>query len=218
MDQFSSSDLIYLYLDGEASSLQQDVLFSGLASNHELRQEFNDALHMSRAFREERSQLKPSLVLSSKVFAQAGITSHVEAATIGASVISFAAAWRQYVVPFSSFVVSALITYASLQFSSPNNNDGLSSSASSSASSFVRSANRDNIVADVSATVHSTDNYTAAHNQTSSQSQTKYGNADEQNRGEHRGELRDTQGSFADNVSQKLTEANNAARESKDEQ
>lgn len=166
MDQLSASDLIYMYLDGEATPLQQEVLFSQLANNQELRQEFTDAITMGKAFRLERSAVKAPLYLRSKVFAAAGIPVHnIELADPAAVSTTAGAAWfsmRRLVLPATTMLIGALATYAALTFGRVNdyvpgtlaaiaesstalsNGTSLTSAASVSNSSEAnREANRD---------------------------------------------------------------------------
>ncbi|MFM8437165.1 MAG: hypothetical protein ACKOAX_01715, partial [Candidatus Kapaibacterium sp.] len=113
------SELIYLYLDGEATPLQQEVLFSHLSHDEELRQEFTDALQMSKTFRSEKSSSKPPLYLSSRVFADAGIPYHgVDVATVSAAAGASWFSFRRLVLPVSAMVFGVLATYAAFTYRS----------------------------------------------------------------------------------------------------
>jgi hypothetical protein len=127
-----------MYLDGEATPLQQEVLFSQLANNQELRQEFTDAISMGKVFRLERSSVKAPLYLRSKVFANAGIPIHdVELADAAAGTVAAGTAWyalRRFVLPVTTLFIGALATYAALTFGSINGSTTGSTIGSTNAS------------------------------------------------------------------------------------
>ncbi len=68
----SPSDLIYLFLDGEASGAQQAVLFQSLAKDDELQTEFAEALRIRAATELERTETRPPSTLTADLFRQAG--------------------------------------------------------------------------------------------------------------------------------------------------
>lgn len=68
----SPSDLIYLFLDGEASGAQQAVLFQRLAKDDELQTEFAEALRIRAATELERAETRPPSTLTADLFRQAG--------------------------------------------------------------------------------------------------------------------------------------------------
>lgn len=131
-----------MYLDGEASPLQQEVLFLQLASNQELRQEFTDAMSMGKVFRLERSAVKAPLYLRSKVFANAGISIRDgELAGAAAGTVAAGTAWyalRRFVLPVATMFVGALVTYAALTFGLMNGSGtGTAGSGASAATTEV---------------------------------------------------------------------------------
>lgn len=71
-------NLIYLYLDGEASDAEQKVLFDQMANNSVLQEEFSKAMEFNKAMAEDREFLAPSLELTKKVFDKAGFISNSE--------------------------------------------------------------------------------------------------------------------------------------------
>ena len=71
-------NLIYLYLDGEASDAEQKVLFDQMANNSALQEEFSKAMELNKAMVEDREFLAPSLELTQKVFDKAGFISNSE--------------------------------------------------------------------------------------------------------------------------------------------
>jgi len=78
-------DLIYLYLDGEASDAEKKVLFDKLSQNSELQEEFSRAMELNKAMGEDREFLSPSIELTQKLFIRAGFIPAAELAPIGFS-------------------------------------------------------------------------------------------------------------------------------------
>ncbi len=70
----NTSDLIYLFIDGEANDLERQILFDKLASNNELQLEFQDALKINKNLATNDSKLVPSALLTDTIFSQAGLT------------------------------------------------------------------------------------------------------------------------------------------------
>ncbi|MFN8361010.1 MAG: hypothetical protein U0264_13935 [Candidatus Kapaibacterium sp.] len=66
------SELIYLYIDGEASEAERTLLFSALATDAALQAEFNDAFRMNSAVQKEIETTVPPPELTSQVFEKAG--------------------------------------------------------------------------------------------------------------------------------------------------
>ena len=71
----SMSDLIYLFLDGEADSTQQQVLFKSLAENPELQSEFQDAVTLNKSMSADSRNLIPSDELTHNLMVKAGFES-----------------------------------------------------------------------------------------------------------------------------------------------
>ncbi len=139
MDQLSASELIYVYLDGEATPLQQELLFSHLAHNQELQQEFTDALSIGKAFRQERTSSKPPLYLSSRVFADAGIPYHgVDVAAVSAAAGASWFSLRRFILPVSAMMVGVLATYAALTYGSLFSGADSGTTASNESTADVR--------------------------------------------------------------------------------
>ncbi len=67
------SELIYLYIDGEASEAERTLLFSALATDAALQAEFNDAFRMNSAVQKEIETTLPPPELTSQVFEKAGL-------------------------------------------------------------------------------------------------------------------------------------------------
>ena len=69
---FTPSELIYLFLDGEHNSVERTVLFRSMADNQELQHEFEDALKIRTAALTESLALVPSAALTQSLMARAG--------------------------------------------------------------------------------------------------------------------------------------------------
>ncbi len=113
-DNFSPADLIYLYLDGEADSAQQTVMFAALASDPDLQQEFSEALSMRRAFEHERASAKPPMYLSTRVMQDAGVLQKA----VGASAIG-GGLWlwlRKAAMPVGSLVIGSVVTFFAMNW------------------------------------------------------------------------------------------------------
>jgi len=67
------TELIFLYLDGEASPDEQQELFTALSENDELQQRFHQALQMQRAFDAERARAVAPPEVKDAVYAALGI-------------------------------------------------------------------------------------------------------------------------------------------------
>lgn len=81
----SASELIYLFIDGEADGAQRTSLLSQLAHDGDLQQEFQDALKMRTAVQAVAQNTVPSAALTSQLFARAGF---------GGSTVVPVSAWR----------------------------------------------------------------------------------------------------------------------------
>lgn len=68
------SELIYLYLDGEATTEEQQELFEALSRNEELQREFQQALQMYRAIEADRLVTASPPDLKNAIYAAIGIT------------------------------------------------------------------------------------------------------------------------------------------------
>lgn len=66
------SDLIYIFLDGEATENERTLLFSALATDDALQSEFNDAFRMHTSVQKEIEVTTPPPALTNQLFAKAG--------------------------------------------------------------------------------------------------------------------------------------------------
>ncbi len=74
-DNINYSDLIYKFIDGDISQVEQTILFNHLSENSELQQEFQQAVAIQKAFEFDKMVIGPSLNLTNRLFSKAGFTS-----------------------------------------------------------------------------------------------------------------------------------------------
>jgi hypothetical protein len=72
--QLTNNELIYLLLDGEATSTERGRLFDAMSKDHELQDEFERALKMKNAFEHEVRDTKPAPLLTGALFTKLGLT------------------------------------------------------------------------------------------------------------------------------------------------
>ncbi|MDB5035878.1 MAG: hypothetical protein JWQ98_3119 [Chlorobi bacterium] len=107
---FTPSDLLYLFLDGEANGMQQAILFGALAGDGELQAEFTQALHMRSALESERNDLRPPVALTNDLFAKAGFGAPVAESVAPALSTAGGDVLGRLGIPFLCAVAGALIT------------------------------------------------------------------------------------------------------------
>lgn len=109
---FSASDLIHIYLDGEATSLQQSMLFGRLAGSSELQAEFTEALQIRDAIEHERIHTVVPASVTQSLFEKAGFTmpGPEVIATAGRAAGPFRGFLGRLGVPVLSAIGSALLT------------------------------------------------------------------------------------------------------------
>ncbi len=110
---FSASELVYLFLDGEADASERTALLAQLANDSALQREFQDALRMRLAVQAVAQRTGPPVVLTEQVFAAAGIVAAGAAAASVAHAASGAVSGgllKGIVMIVSSAVVGSLIT------------------------------------------------------------------------------------------------------------
>ncbi len=67
------NDLIYLFIDGEASDSEKSLLLGSMVNDSSLREEFIEAVRLSRIVSVEKNTATPPLALTSSLFSRAGI-------------------------------------------------------------------------------------------------------------------------------------------------
>ncbi len=113
---YSPSDLIYLFLDGETSGVEQSVLFGMLADNSDLQAEFSEAVRLRAAIELERDEIHPPAELTASLFEKAGfgMAPALPAAVAPAPAVPLGVIGTigRFGVPLFCAVASALITAA----------------------------------------------------------------------------------------------------------
>jgi hypothetical protein len=84
------SDLIHLFIDGEATDTERNTLFGALKDSPELQEEFSSAMRLKQAFSADIMQLQPPTYLQSQIAERAGILVAASATAANAPVISSA--------------------------------------------------------------------------------------------------------------------------------
>ncbi|HET9136645.1 MAG TPA: hypothetical protein VFO76_08405 [Candidatus Kapabacteria bacterium] len=72
-EPLTHSDLIYLFVDGEATPAERSKLYEALANNPELQSEFEDAMRMKEAVEREVTTAIPPPSLTEALFLRAGV-------------------------------------------------------------------------------------------------------------------------------------------------
>lgn len=88
MNEFSPSELIYLYIDGEADAGQQAALFAALAHDSELQAEFNDAFALRLSVSAEVRNTVPVPALKQALFQKAGFSYAATVAPVAPVVVA----------------------------------------------------------------------------------------------------------------------------------
>ncbi len=93
--EFSPSELIYLFLDGEHNGVERSMLFKAMAENQELQHEFEDALNIRNAAAREAADIAPSAALGHSLMARAGFapTAVPQLASAGGAVVAATSPW-----------------------------------------------------------------------------------------------------------------------------
>lgn len=104
------SDLIYLYLDGEADSLEHSMLFGALARNSELQAEFTEALRIRTAIEQERSLALPPAHLTDDLFRRAGFATAATESAATAGPGALRGFLGRFGAPMLSAAASAILT------------------------------------------------------------------------------------------------------------
>src|SRR5579883_595154 len=114
---FTPSELIYLFLDGEADNVQRTVLFSAMASDSALQEEFHDAMQIRTVAQKQAQMVVPPAMLTQQVFAKAGFgtAASIKSAGLfsssGAWISSFKAAIAPLLTAAVASVVKGVVMY-----------------------------------------------------------------------------------------------------------
>ncbi len=81
------SDLIHLFIDGEATETERNTLFGALKDSPELQEEFASAMELKKAFAADIMQLQPPSYLQSQIAERAGLIVAASASVATAPVV-----------------------------------------------------------------------------------------------------------------------------------
>ena len=81
------SDLIHLFIDGEATETERNTLFGALKDSPELQEEFTLAMELKKAFAADIMQLQPPSYLQSQIAERAGLIVAASASVATAPVV-----------------------------------------------------------------------------------------------------------------------------------
>ncbi len=79
----NQSEMLHAYLDGEATSTEEHVLFSALAENEDLRNEMRDLLAIRNAVHGDKEAFAPPLAATAAIFAGLGFSNPASASAVG---------------------------------------------------------------------------------------------------------------------------------------
>jgi hypothetical protein len=115
------SDLIYIFLDGEATENERTLLFSALATDNALQIEFQDAFRMHTSVQKEIETTTPPPILTNELFAKAGFAqiSQEQPKKKAAWLLMLLLLLKNWAIPIVSAVGGAILATIVLQW---NNN------------------------------------------------------------------------------------------------
>lgn len=126
-EPLTHSDLIYLFVDGEASPAERSKLYDALANNPELQAEFEDAMRMKEAVEREVQTAIPPPSLTESLFLRAGVAVPVAATSAVAPAIPAItnlanSGWFALVKSFAlpALAVSGAMTYGVIKLTENN--------------------------------------------------------------------------------------------------
>ncbi len=107
-NSLSHSDLIYLFVDGEASPAERTKLYEALSNNPALQAEFEDAMRLKAAIEKEVQTAVPPIALTEELFLKAGIAIPLAATTAVAPAIPAISNISTWLPMLKTFVIPAL--------------------------------------------------------------------------------------------------------------
>src|SRR5438067_7795912 len=84
------SDLVHLFIDGETTETERNILFGALKDSPELPKEFSSAMRLKQAFASDIMQLQPPTYLQSQIAERAGIIVAATASAANAPIVTSA--------------------------------------------------------------------------------------------------------------------------------
>lgn len=102
------AELIYRFMDGETSGVEQKVLFDALAKDSDLQFEFQQAVSITKGFNADKVVLTPPARLTNSLFLSAGFNPPMPIAA--STTPSFVSRFKHLTMPVLSAAVGALVT------------------------------------------------------------------------------------------------------------
>lgn len=107
-NSLSHSDLIYLFVDGEASPAERTKLYEALSNNPALQAEFEDAMRLKAAVEKEVQNAVPPIALTEELFLRAGVAIPLAATSAVAPAIPAISNISTWLPMLKTFVIPAL--------------------------------------------------------------------------------------------------------------
>jgi hypothetical protein len=126
---FTMNEVIHLFLDGEATNAQRSSLFTAMANDSGLQDEFDRALKLKNALAAEAQTVRPSALLTAALFEKAGVATLGlgGGAAVGTAVTTavktgwFAAA-AKFLIPAATALLGGAATYTLMHNSEGKSN------------------------------------------------------------------------------------------------
>lgn len=137
-EQLTPNELIWLFIDGAASPDESDMLFSSLAGNAELQQDFHHAITLRSALEHSRERTAVPPLLTNKVMSAAGVTigGAIATATWWSSIRgALGVAFQKGALPLASATLASLVTWFVMSENSTMSSASTASSTTSASSS-----------------------------------------------------------------------------------
>ncbi|ROL57572.1 hypothetical protein D9V86_12165 [Bacteroidetes/Chlorobi group bacterium ChocPot_Mid] len=116
----SYTDLIYRFMDGDISSVEQNVLFGALAKDSDLQMEFQQAVTIIKGFNADKVVLAPPPSLTNNLFVSAGFNPPMPLNTVAP--VGVISRLKKLTTPVISAATGALVTIAIFLGINSNNN------------------------------------------------------------------------------------------------
>ncbi len=107
---YTPSDLIGLFIDGELGEAERETLFDALSGNAELQAEFERALHIKAVVAEEVLKTVPPVALTNAIFANAGFEVVSSASGVSVGSAGQSGFLKMLLIPVLSAVLASALT------------------------------------------------------------------------------------------------------------
>lgn len=107
-------DLIYLFLDGETSEIETNILFSALAEHKDIQKVFQEAVALQTSVNNVRNTIQPPIGLSASVFASIDIKDSAAIGVVQKGIIS--SVTQSVSIRTLPMIIGALITGSAITY------------------------------------------------------------------------------------------------------